>query len=125
MRRVPWFALGIGILAGLGVGGFMLVHRAGLMLPPCPMKVLTGLPCAACGSTRCLLALGAGRWGEAFHWHPVLLLMFLALPLVAGWDLRRAWRNAPYPALPDSPWWRGGVWVLFLGTWAMQILRGI
>lgn len=123
-RRVPWLALTWGMTLGLG----LLVLRGippGLPLPGCPLKALTGYPCATCGATRCMLALGRGDLGAAWHWHPVLLLVVLASPLAAGWDLRRAWAGRDYPALPDAPGWRWAAAALLAGTWALQILRGV
>jgi len=89
------------------------------------MKSLCGIPCVTCGLTRCAMALSEGRWAEAFHWHPVAILLGLASPFAMGWDLRRAWRGKPCPSLPDSPAARLAVAGLLLGTWLLQIVRGI
>ena len=125
MRRVPWVM--VGGLAGIALGWVGLrLHGLGLLpLPACPLKTLTGLPCATCGLTRWALALGAGDWRGALHWHPVASLMLLLLPAAALWDARRAWRGEPYPALPQSPWARGLAFSLLLGTWVLQAVRGI
>ncbi len=45
--------------------------------------------------------------------------------LAAAWDLRRAWRRDPYPALPESDWARAGVAALLVGTWILQAARHI
>lgn len=89
------------------------------------MKVRLGIPCATCGITRCLLAMSEGRWAEAFHWHPVVVLLVLAVPIVAAWDIHRAWRGRPYPSLPDSLAARLCAAALLAATWALQIVRGI
>lgn len=123
--RVPWLALGIPALALLAAGVVQILHGARVALPPCPMKSLCGIPCVTCGLTRCAMALSEGRWAEAFHWHPVAILLGLASPFAMGWDLRRAWRGKPCPSLPDSPAARLAVAGLLLGTWLLQIVRGI
>ncbi len=124
MRRVPWVALGV-LLAGLAtwVVGFLDPHFP--LLPGCAFKRLTGVACATCGLTRCALALGRGDWAGALHWHPVAALAAALLPFLAIWDLRRAWRGRPYPDLPDSRALRLTAWALLLGTWALQVARGI
>ena len=125
MRRVPWIALALAALAGLARLGAHAVAAGRLVLPPCPVKLLTGIPCATCGLTRCTLALAQGRLGEAFHWHPMAVLALGAIVLAALWDLRRAWRREPYPALPESDWARAGVAALLAGTWILQAARHI
>jgi len=124
-KRIPGLALGI--LLGLPLGLLLLriMTGLGLTLPPCPLKELTGLPCATCGLTRMAQALGRGDIAEALHWHPVALVVVGLSPLVALWDLHRAWRGRPLPPLPESWWSRAAVILLFLGTWALQITRGI
>ena len=124
MRRVPWIALG-GLALGLGswLAGF-LAPFAGLM-PGCVFKRFTGVACATCGLTRSVLALGQGHWREALHWYPALALLAAGAPIAALWDLRRAWRGDPYPALPESRAFRIGAWLLLAGVWAVQVARGI
>lgn len=124
MKRVPWVALGV-LLAGLGTWVAGLLSPYASLLPGCAFKRLTGVACATCGLTRCVLALGRGDWAGAFHWHPVAAGLVALLPFLGAWDLRRAWRNEPYPALPDSRALRLSIWALLLGTWALQVARGI
>lgn len=37
----------------------------------CPAWTIFGIPCPACGATRALAALAAGRWAEALAWNPL------------------------------------------------------
>jgi len=116
-------------LATLAVGAGVWLGRwfAPLLawLPGCPFKGLTGWACLTCGATRCALALGHGEWRAAFHWHPVMTLAALLLPVAAAWDVQRAWRGEPYPDLPDSRAARWSAWILLFGTWVLQASRGI
>lgn len=125
MRGVPWLFLGLAGTAAALLLGAWVARTFGLQLPACPLKEHLGIPCATCGITRCVLALSTGRWAEAFHWHPVAVVLVLLSPLAMAWDLRRAWAGRPYPPLPDSLAARLGVAGLFLGTWILQIVRGI
>jgi hypothetical protein len=124
MKRVPWAALGV-LLAALGARLVAMLQPALNLLPECAFKRMTGFACVTCGLTRCVAAMGRWRWAEAFHWHPVATVLACLLPPLALWDLRRAWRNEPYPELPESPWARVSVWLVLLSAWALQVMRGI
>lgn len=124
MRRIPWLALlALAWWAGVGLG--RQLQGWSDLVPGCAFKRLTGVPCATCGLTRCVLALGQGDWRAAFHWHPAAALVGLVLPVLALWDLRRAWRNQAYPPLPEHPWARVAAWALLLGVWGLQVARGV
>jgi hypothetical protein len=124
MRRTPWIALAA-LASALGIRLLGLLAPLLPPLPACPLKALTGIPCATCGLTRCVLALGQGRWGEAFHWHPAAVAGLALLPLLAVWDLARALRGRPYPSLPPGRGWRLLAAALLLAVWALQVARGI
>jgi len=113
------------LLAALGTWASGFLEPVSALLPGCAFKRLTGFACATCGLTRCVLALGRWDWAGAFHWHPVAAVAAALVPLLATWDLRRAWRGEPYPELSDSRALRLSVWALLLGTWALQAVRGI
>jgi hypothetical protein len=124
-RRIPWLAAGW-LLAGIAMLLLApVVQRFPGLLPACPFKAATGIACATCGLTRCLLAVAGGRWAEAFHWHPVAAALVLCSPLAAGWDGWRAWQGRPYPGLPDHWLPRALAATTLLGTWALQALRGM
>lgn len=124
MRRVPWVALSVSALAlGIWLAAFLAPFSG--LLPGCAFKRITGFACATCGMTRCVLALGQGQWREAIHWYPAVAPLLLIAPAAALWDVRRAWRGEPYPALPASPALRAGIWILLAGIWALQVARGI
>lgn len=125
MRRVPWIALGLLIAIPLGWAALQLHLQGLLWVPPCPFKAITGLPCASCGLTRCATALVQGRWGEAFHWHPVGTLGLLLLPILGILDGWRVLRGADYPTLPENNWARWAMVGVLTGTWLLQVARGI
>jgi hypothetical protein len=124
MRRTPWIAFGA-LAAAMGIRGLGWLAPYLPPLPACPLKTLTGIPCATCGLTRCLFALGQGHLREAFHWHPAAVLLLGLLPFLAAWDLRRAQLGRPYPPLPSGLGWRLLAAGLLLGIWVLQAARGI
>ncbi len=71
--------LALGATAGAAAyGGAWLA--AGLPLPPCAFRAVTGCPCPTCGATRCVLALLHGHVAEAVGWNP---LVFAGLGVLA------------------------------------------
>ena len=73
--------LGLGASSGAFVyGGVWLA--AGLPLPPCAFRAITGCPCPTCGATRCVLALLNGRVAEAVAWNPLVFAGLAALALL-------------------------------------------
>jgi hypothetical protein len=55
-------------------------------LPRCTFKTLTGLPCAFCGGTRALRALGHLHFTEAFWFNPLVTVGVFgaAISAIAG-----------------------------------------
>jgi hypothetical protein len=60
-----------------------LLPAAGIILPPCPFKALTGLACPGCGSVRAVQQLLHGDLMAALDLNPLAVVL---LPLVA-WQL--------------------------------------
>lgn len=78
VRRRALLALGTVLMVGVGL-------RLGLAqyLPiTCPLRRLTGIPCASCGLTRAAAALCQGQWAVASAHN--LAAIPLALLVVAG-----------------------------------------
>ena len=65
--------------ADAGLRGLSLTQ----FVPPCVFKRLTGLPCPGCGMTRSLIDLAHGNLSGALELHPLGLLLFPALVLLA------------------------------------------
>ena len=91
---------------------------AGIWLPPCPLRALTGLDCPGCGGTRAVWSLLHGDLPAAVH-HNALALVLAPLALCAwgAWAAGR-WRGAPVRAWPR---WRHTPLALLAlaGGWAL------
>jgi len=60
------------------------------VVPRCPLRTLTGVPCPLCGSTRGVIAAMHGHFAHALELNPAsLLVLVLAAMLVLGWRLER------------------------------------
>ncbi|CAN5513621.1 hypothetical protein BH09VER1_BH09VER1_45160 [soil metagenome] len=105
-------------LAALGIVAFLVcfallpLPRPGLpLLPVCPFKSMTGLPCPLCGGTRAAHAMLQGDLARTLYLNPlaipaVLLLVFAALVLayesstgtpLANWTIVSRRLNALFP----------------------------
>lgn len=104
-----------------------LAPRLATAMPPCVFKLLTGLPCPGCGTTRAALALARFEPFEAFYHWPLPTLGWLVLlggGLLAG---LRVLRGRPLPALPGRlplALRLGAVGVILLG-WGWAIATGV
>lgn len=106
IRRVPssrwphpplW---SVALVAGWGLllgASAWLEARTGVEAQTCLFKRVSGHPCPSCGSTRAVMALLRGQWGEAFLWNPLVLVTLmgaagiLAFRLASGSRLVLAW----------------------------------
>lgn len=76
--------VGLLVVAGLL---FLPLGRLAALAPGCRFHEFTGWPCATCGITRGLVALGAGNWREGLRCNPLLVggfLLFLGYAAVAA-----------------------------------------
>jgi Protein of unknown function (DUF2752) len=95
-------------------------------LPRCGLKLLFGIPCPACGSSRAALALARLDVAEAFAISPLAALawiLFLAGGL-AALALAALGRRVPEPPrrLPAWSWWALGLAVL--ANWVYLMAHG-
>jgi hypothetical protein len=96
-------------------------------LPPCPVKVVVGIPCPSCGTARAALALARLDFVAALAWNP--LAAFGWIVLIAGGLAAGVWALAGRE-LPESP--RELPWIvrlaavaLLLVNWAYLYSRGV
>jgi multisubunit Na+/H+ antiporter MnhB subunit len=92
--------------------------------PLCLFKLMTGFPCAGCGMTRAFEAAARGRFREAFEWHPIGLMLFVAAWLGVVVVVYELLTNKPF----DWDRWlqRWGIvfaWSLFIALLALWLLR--
>ncbi len=79
-------------LLGLALGGATaafggLWFLSGLPAPACLFRAWTGLPCMACGGTRCLRHLLAGDVAGALVWNPLVFAWIGAAALFGVYAL--------------------------------------
>ena len=109
MTLQPRSALVLAGACGLLLALFIIQRRPpqeNRFLPPCLFHKTTGLHCPGCGSTRALHAVLNLRLGEALRKNALLVL---ALPFLAVWAGRSAWRWSRHrpleePRLLQRPW---------------------
>jgi hypothetical protein len=94
----------------LVVGAGTLALGAGVTL--CPFALLTGVPCPGCGLGRATLALLAGHFRDALHFHPLIGVVLSALALAAF----RATR-------PQGA--RSGSWIIIGASTLLVLLLGV
>ncbi len=125
-RRSFRIAFGVAVPA-LAAGALALVYgidpgRPGLPTL-CPTRLLTGLYCPGCGSTRMIHSLLHLRFFEAFDFNPLmfLLLPFLLYALLSGY-LRVVAGRTVLP-LPRTPTWAAVV--LLVVVVVFTVLRNL
>jgi hypothetical protein len=93
-------AVGAGVAAATGLLALVDPHEGGY--PLCPLLVLTGWACPACGGLRATHDLATGDLASAWAMNPLWVLVVPVLVVAwASW-VRRAWRGTPARAVP--PW---------------------
>lgn len=90
LRAVLLRGGGAGV-AAVTVAALHSAHDPGVI---CPMRLLTGIPCPACGSTTVFIELGSGHPVAALLANPFTVLFGLAL-LFAPLGVERWWRGRP------------------------------
>jgi hypothetical protein len=82
------------------------------VVPACPLRTLTGIPCPLCGSTRGVIAAVHGHLGHALALNPAsLIVLVFAAMLVLGWRVERV----------RIPVW--GIVAVFAVLWSYQLFK--
>lgn len=92
MNRRKWMVI-ITVIAAITVGGatyWWFDPSSTMLFPRCPVKSLTGWDCPGCGAQRCLHALLHGRWSDAWHYNPLLMVM---IPVMAVMIVSETFRD--------------------------------
>jgi hypothetical protein len=93
-------------------------------LPPCPFHWLTGFPCATCGGTRALLALGRFEIGAAIAWNPLVAVAGIVF-VVGGVVALGAALAGREVRLPNPTWsFRVGLALALASNWAFLVAAG-
>ena len=81
-HRAVWAPLAAGglylALLAVAIG---LSRATGAPGPICPFKLLTGLPCPTCGSTRMVMALVTGHFADAWRLNPLVMSLVVLAAL--------------------------------------------
>ena len=106
----------IGIVGAVGAWVlYTFPPTAYAFYPQCPFRMMTGLECPGCGTTRALHHLLHGRVEEAFHLNPMLFLL-LAVALCALPSVLRG-RS---PAFLMKPWFAWTAFVVVTSYWIVR-----
>lgn len=90
--------------------------------PPCPFRLLTGLQCPGCGSTRAFHQLLHGHLGAALALNPLLPLYLAAL----GWlGLTVLCEAAGLPAPPAPRLSAAWIWALLVLIVGFGVVRNL
>lgn len=78
--------LGAAMLAAAAVRPLLPVE----IVPPCPLRTVTGIPCPMCGMTRGVTSLVHGDFARALLMNPAsYLAVTLAIVLIVQWRMKR------------------------------------
>lgn len=96
--------------------------------PACVFKVVTGVPCITCGSSRALAALAAGDLIPALRWNPLTACAAAAaavyVPYGAAVGLARARRLRIHLQPREWQWVRASGLGSAAATWLFLLLDG-
>ncbi len=120
---VPERIAGFGVAVAAVVAAYPAVHR---IVPPCPLRWLTGVPCPLCGMTTAAVGLARGDLGAALSANPFVFGLAALVTAGAVLVVIRA-AGLVQPPVPWSPAARRRcgwlVGVLAVASWAFQLHR--
>jgi len=118
----------IALLWAVSAGSALLLRPIWLavapLLPACPFRALTGVPCLTCGTTRAAVAFLDGRPLDALAANPLATLAGAVFAI--GGLVAPLWAAARLPvpdlAAPVPAWLKAGVIAVLLTNWAWVIV---
>jgi hypothetical protein len=87
-RWIPSIVIGVATLA-------WTFFYLGLTTPACLFRKITGVPCLACGGTRCVRSLASFDFMSAFTFSPLVALLALGVCAWATWAVVARLRGDP------------------------------
>lgn len=86
-RRLTTLSLTLSLLIYAWVGLNLLLQGrpTGVDLTICPLRLVTDIPCATCGTTRALCALSEGQWLESLRLNPLGIVVAIATIVSSLW----------------------------------------
>jgi type IV secretory pathway TrbD component len=102
---------------------FMIPASQLPVLPLCPFKILTGLPCPGCGLTHAFCEISHGHLKAAWQANPFGFLFYILALACLTWP----WLRARFPGIEISMRrTRALLWapaVLGVGMWVYDVVR--
>ncbi len=128
-----WSPLVVAVAWAVAAAAAVLIASAlarGLLVyPGCALKYLTGIPCPACGDTRCFAALSRGDIEFALKENPLAaagaLAAWLGVPLTWLDVVANRGRGAAvFMQWLRQRWLRGSLVALVLLNWVYLVVEG-
>lgn len=113
-RHVALAAAGCAALAVVGA----VDPSERTLVPPCPLRALTGLNCPLCGATRATHALVRGELASALDFNALYVLVLPVVVLAVGWWLARG----RVPAALQQPPVR---WAMVAVAFGFMVVRNL
>jgi len=129
--EVPQVLLILGVLAvaaWLAPGARLAGTHEQLGLPPCPSRLILGIPCPSCGLTTSFALMAEGRLGRAFMAHYFGPVLFAAMVgygvLLGGFLVRRQRIRILWPDwMPITIIFTGiGLYIL---AWVVRVMQSV
>jgi hypothetical protein len=111
-----WFAFAI----TAGVVLYLVDPASSRLFPECPFRVLTGLLCPGCGTTRALHRLMHGELAAAVRLSPLLMVVapILGFSAISGFMLVVRGIALPRPRI--SAIWIWALLTVIMGFWVLR-----